>query len=85
MTEPVVSKKMIVNLIEEHEEALKILRACKVWRSMGETFKESADVLDDYPNTKADAIHHADIMYRSLNRVYDKYFKKWLMRDELPN
>ena len=81
MTEPIVSKEMIVNLIEEHEEALKMLRACKLWHSMGETFKSSADMLEDFPSTRADAIHHADIMYRSINRVYGKYFMEWIMNN----
>jgi len=82
MTEPIVSKNMIVNLIEEHEEALKMLRACKLWYSMGESFKSSSDVLDDFPDIKASAIHQADIMYRSINRVYGNYFKEFMMNNE---
>jgi len=82
MTEPNVSKEMILKLIEEHEEALKMLRACKLWHSMGETFESSADMLEDFPNTMADSIHHADIMYRSINRVYGKYFREWMMNNE---
>lgn len=82
MTEPDVSKEMIVNLIKEHKKALKSLKACKLWLSMGETFKSSADMLEDFPNTQADAIHHADIMYRSINRVYGKYFREWIMQNK---
>lgn len=82
MTEPNVSKEMIVKLIEDHEEALKMLRACDTWHMMGERSKSSADMLKHLPDTRAKAIHHADIMYRSINRVYGKYFMEWMMNNE---
>lgn len=77
MTNPEVNKEMIVKFMRDHEEALRKLRACKLWQSMGETYMASANELHDFPNTRKTALHQADIMHRSLNRVYRSYCEDW--------
>ena len=82
MTEQLITTDRIAELIEEHETAIRQLEAVRSFYERAERYKETSDILNEwFPSSDQEAIRieKQDFYRKCGNRVYQKYFNKWLL------
>ena len=82
MTEQLITTDRIAELIEEHETAIRQLEAVRSFYERAERYKETSDILNEwFPSSDQEAIRieKQDFYRKCANRVYQKYFNKWIL------
>lgn len=82
MKEQLIKTERIAELIEEHETAIRRLEAVRSFYEKADGYKETSDILNEwFPGSDQEAIRieKQDFQIQCGNRVYQKYFNKWLL------
>jgi len=81
VVEPNISSKGLDELIKDHECAVKQLEMVKDFMKMSEGTKETNEILSKMFGSSRKNNEVYNHYVRCANRVYNNYFKKWVMNN----